>query len=156
MGGRDMVQARSTPLDRQPTNGRIITIAGVLPKERGICPIMSPQPRDPVAEIQAPQNIWLWRPAESAHRRVRGLQETETSGLTDTHKISHDPKPNTDTVIWHVPGSDPLSYFGETHRQAGGSCDPSVDMNAGHRHFEELFLPQGHCHWHSGVLPLDY
>ena len=50
-----MVQARSTPLDRQPTNGRIITIAGVLPKERGICPIMSPQPRDPVAEIQAPR-----------------------------------------------------------------------------------------------------
>ena len=41
-------------------------------------------------------------------------------------------------------GQTHLLILGEPSRQVGGNFNPPGDMIAGHSHFGELVLPQGH------------
>ena len=120
-----------------PANGRItITIAELLPKERGIqAPHQDPQPGDPTSGRQASRTLALeakWG-LLSADRQ---LWEIETRFLKGKHKISHTPRPRADVVIWKESESDPLSDHGGHPREAGGNWD----LLWGHRHWQQPLL----------------
>ena len=117
MMGGDAIQSRPTCLDRQPSNVRIITIAGVFHQgamEFG-APRWTPKPAGPSMQIWAP------RISESKSKRALHMREAigcrkQTLPLKNTEKISHTLTSSIEAVIWKDSGSEPHADLGVSLR----------------------------------------
>ena len=147
-GGAESWYSQDCSMGGWPTNGRIITIVEVLPKEWGIwTPHQAPQPWGRAPGGWAPQNIWLWSPVGLILGSPKGLGEIEASLLRGTCKISQALGPKAEAVIWKEPGSDLHADLGEFPGEAGGNWSSSTDTDTGSIHFGELILWCGHWCW---------
>ena len=77
LGSKDTVESRPIPLDEWPTNGRIITIAEVFPKEWGVKPILGSLGGGAICGSQAP--------GMSGFEDQQGLHAGESASCRKSH-----------------------------------------------------------------------
>ena len=128
----------------QSTNGKLIKIAEVFPKEQGGLSSTLRLPAWGSCTKKTSPSTFDFE-SHQGLRSPRGLWKIETPLLKGTHKISHVPGLRAEAVSWKAPESDSPSDFENLPERQEATVAHPGDIDSSDSYFWEIILP--HWHW---------